>query len=1044
MNISAPFITRPVATTLLTIGLAVAGILGFRMLPVASLPQVDFPTIQVSASLPGASPETMASSVAAPLERQFGRIAGITEMTSTSSLGSTSIVLQFDLDRNIDGAARDVQAAINAARTYLPPSLPMNPTYRKVNPADAPIIIYALTSDTMSTGEMYDLASSIIQQRLSRVEGVGQVFIGGSSLPAVRVELNPQALSRHGVGLEDVRQVLAATNVRRPAGRLVDGDVVHQIDTNDQLHKAEQYRPIVVAWENGAPLQLSEVADVRDSVEDLRAGGVSNGQPAVLVVVFRSPGANVIQTVDNVRAAFPQLQASLPAAIKSAVVLDRTPTIRASLHDVEMSLIISVILVTLVVFAFLRSPRAALIPTVAVPVSLIGTFGVMWLCGYSLDNLSLTALTISTGFVVDDAIVVLENIMRHVEAGMKPREAALQGAREIGFTVLSISVSLVAVFLPILLMGGIIGRLFREFAAVLTAAVVISLVVSLTTTPMMCGSLLRHEVEDPNRRRSVRERALDGMTTGYRHGLGWVLRHPFLMLLVTLGTVALSVKLFMVVPKGFFPQQDTGRLAGGIQAAQDISFQSMSDKLAEVVGTIAKDPNVAAVLGFTGGGGGGGGAINTGRLFITLTSPDTRTLTSDEVIARLRGPLASIPGAPTFLQSVQDLRIGGRPGNAQYQFTLQASSVQELAAAGNKVLAKFRSMPQLADVSTDQQDRGLEATLVVDRDTAYRLGISAQLLDDTLYDAFGQRQVAITYTPLNQYHLVMEVAPQYWQNPEILRDLFIRSADGTQVPLSAFTHFEPTPTNLAVNHQGQFPSVTLSFNLAPGVALGDAVVAINAAIHDLGLPQSVHGSFAGAAQAFQASLSSEPVLILAALLTVYLVLGILYESYIHPITILSTLPSAGVGALLALILTGSELNVMGLIGIILLIGIVKKNAIMMIDFALEAERGRNIGPKEAVYEACLLRFRPIMMTTLAAMFGALPLALSRGVGAELRRPLGIAIVGGLIVSQALTLFTTPVIYLYLDRLRAWTVRARRAAKRRLIGGATTPTEAHTP
>ena len=1045
MNISAQFITRPVATTLLTIGLAVAGILGFRMLPVASLPQVDFPTIQVGASLPGASPETMASSVAAPLERQFGRIAGITEMTSTSTLGSTSIVLQFDLDRNIDGAARDVQAAINAARTYLPPSLPMNPTYRKVNPADAPIIIYALTSDTMSTGQMYDAASSIIQQRLSRVEGVGQVFVGGSSLPAVRVDLNPQVLSRHGIGLEDVRQTLAATNVRRPTGRLVDGDVVQQIDTNDQLHKAEQYRPIVVAWENGAPLQLSEVADVQDSVEDLRAGGLSNGQPAVLVVVFRSPGANVIQTVDNVRAAFPQLQASVPAAIRSAVVLDRTPSIRASLRDVETSLIISVILVTLVVFAFLRSPRAALIPTVAVPVSLIGTFGVMWLCGYSLDNLSLTALTISTGFVVDDAIVVLENIMRHVEAGMKPRAAALLGAREIGFTVLSISVSLVAVFLPILLMGGIIGRLFREFAAVLTAAVLISLVVSLTTTPMMCGALLRHEPDDPNRRRSIRERALDGMTAGYRHGLGWVLRHPFLMLLVTLGTVALSVKLFMVVPKGFFPQQDTGRLAGGIQAAQDISFQSMSEKLAEVVGTIAKDENVASVLGFTGGGGGGGGnAINTGRLFITLTSPDTRKLTSDEVIARLRGPLSSIPGAPTFLQSVQDLRIGGRPGNAQYQFTLQAGSVEELAAAGNKVLTKFRSMPELADVSTDQQDRGLQATLVVDRDTAYRLGISAKLLDDTLYDAFGQRQVAITYTQLNQYHLVMEVAPKYWQDPEILHDLFIRSADGTQVPLSAFTHFEPAPTNLAVNHQGQFPSVTLSFNLAPGVALGDAVLAITNAMHDLGLPQSVHGSFAGAAQAFQASLSSEPVLILAALLTVYLVLGILYESYIHPITILSTLPSAGVGALLALILTGSELNVMGLIGIILLIGIVKKNAIMMIDFALDAERSRNIGPKEAVYEACLLRFRPIMMTTLAAMFGALPLALSRGVGAELRRPLGIAIVGGLIVSQALTLFTTPVIYLYLDRLRAWTVRARRAAKRRLMGGATTPTEAHTP
>ena len=1034
MNISAPFITRPVATTLLTIGLAVAGILGFRLLPVASLPQVDFPTIQVSAQLPGASPETMASSVAAPLERQFGRIAGITEMTSSSSLGATSIVLQFDLDRNIDGAARDVQASINAARTYLPPSLPMNPTYRKVNPADAPVLIIALTSDSKSTGQMYDLASSILQQRLSRVEGVGQVFVGGSSLPAVRVELNPQALSRHNVGLEDVRATIAATNVRRPTGRLVDGDTVRQIDTDDQLRRAEQYRPIIVAWENGSPLRLDDVADVRDSVEDLRAGGMSNGKPAVLVVIFRSPGANVIATVDRVRAALPQLEASLPADVKAAVVLDRTPTIRASLRDVERSLLISVILVTLVVFAFLRSPRAALIPSVAVPVSLIGTFGVMYLLGYSLDNLSLTALTISTGFVVDDAIVVLENITRHIEAGMRPREAALQGAQEIGFTVLSISVSLVAVFLPILLMGGIIGRLFREFAAVLTTAIVISLVVSLTTTPMMCGALLRHEPDVPERRRGLRERALDGMGTGYRHGLGWVLRHPLIMLLVTLATVALSVKLFVMVPKGFFPQQDTGRIAGGIQAAQDISFQAMSDKLSQVVETISRDPNVESVLGFTGGGGGGGGAINTGRIFATLTSPDKRTLTSDEVLGRLRGPLAAIPGAPTFMQSVQDLRIGGRPGNAQYQYTLQAGSVEELAAAGNKVLAKMRSMPQLVDVSTDQQDRGLEATLVVDRDTASRLGISAKLLDDTLYDAFGQRQVAITYTPLNQYHVVMEVAPKYWQHPEILRDIYMRSADGTQVPLSAFTHFEPRPTNLAVNHQGQFPAVTISFNLAPGVALSDAVTAIEAAMRELGLPQSVHGSFQGTAQAFQASLTSEPVLILAALLTVYLVLGILYESYIHPITILSTLPSAGVGALLALLLCGMELNVMGLIGIILLIGIVKKNAIMMIDFALEAERGRNIGPKEAIYEACLLRFRPIMMTTLAALFGALPLALSRGVGAELRRPLGVAIVGGLIVSQALTLFTTPVVYLYLDRLRAWTSRVRTGVMRRLTPG----------
>jgi multidrug efflux pump len=1040
MNFSASFITRPVATTLLTIGLALAGVLGFRFLPVASLPQVDFPTIQVSAALPGASPETMASSVAAPLERQFGRIAGVTEMTSSSNLGSTSIVLQFDLDRDIDGAARDVQAAINAARTYLPPSLPMNPTYRKVNPADAPILIIALTSDTMGTGQMYDAASSIVQQRLSRVEGVGQVFVGGSSLPAVRVELNPQALSRHNVGLEDVRRTLAATNVRRPSGRLVTGDSVRQIDTNDQLHVAEQYRPIIVAWQNGAPLRLSDVADVQDSVEDVRSGGLANGKPAVLVVIFRSPGANVIATVDHVRAALPQLEASLPAAIKMSVVLDRTPTIRASLRDVEVTLVISVILVTLVVFAFLRSPRAALIPTVAVPVSLIGTFGVMWLCGYSLDNLSLTALTIATGFVVDDAIVVLENISRHVEAGMTPRAAALQGAREIGFTVLSISVSLVAVFLPILLMGGIIGRLFREFAAVLTVAIAISLVVSLTTTPMMCSALLPGagrgapaKAPGPPRR-GVRERALDGMANGYRHGLGWVLRHPLLMLVVTLATVALSVKLFTVVPKGFFPQQDTGRLAGGIQAAQDISFTAMSEKLGTVVDVIGRDPNVESVLGFTGGGGGGGGgAINTARIFVTLTSPGTRTLTADEVLARLRGPLAAIPGAPTFLQSVQDLRIGGRPGNAQYQYTLQAGSVDELAEAGTKVLAKFRSMPQLADVSTDQQDRGLEATLVVDRDTASRLGISAQLLDDTLYDAFGQRQVAITYTPLNQYHVVMEVAPRYWQNPEILRDIYVRSADGTQVPLSAFTHFEPRATNLAVNHQAQFPAVTLSFNLAPGVALSEAVTAIDVAMHELGLPQGVHGSFQGAAQAFQASLTSEPMLILAALLTVYLVLGVLYESYIHPITILSTLPSAGVGALLALLLYGMELNVMGLIGIILLIGIVKKNAIMMIDFALEAERGQGIGPAEAIYQACLLRFRPIMMTTLAALLGALPLALGRGVGAELRRPLGVAIVGGLIVSQALTLFTTPVIYLYLDRLRTWSLRARSSVRQRVRG-----------
>ncbi|MBY0275510.1 multidrug efflux RND transporter permease subunit, partial [Candidatus Binatia bacterium] len=1047
MSLSAPFIRRPVATTLLTVGLTLAGIVGFTLLPVAPLPQVDFPTIQVSAGLPGASPETMATSVAAPLERQFGRIAGVTEMTSTSYLGATSIVLQFDLDRDIDGAARDVQAAISAARGYLPANLPSNPSYRKVNPGDAPIFILALTSDTLTTGQLYDAASTVLQQRLSRVEGVGQVVVGGSSLPAVRVDVNPTALAHHGLALADVRTAIQSTTLLRPKGRVHDGDDSWQIETNDQLRHAADFRPVVISYRNGAALRLEDVANVSDSVEDVRTGGLANVRPAVLVVLFRSPGANILSTVDHVRAALPQLTAALPAAIHTEIVLDRTPAIRGSLHDVELTLVIAVLLVTLVVFAFLRNVRAALIPSVAVPVSLIGTFGVMYLCGYSLDNLSLMALTIATGFVVDDAIVVLENASRYVEQGLPPREAALRGASEIGFTVLSMSVSLVAVFIPILLMGGMVGRLFREFAATLTIAITISLVVSMTTTPMMCGLLLRRERhdEEAERRRgwldSATGRVLDGMTSAYRTSLDWSLRHARLMLAITLAMVVLNVWLFTVVPKGFFPQQDNGRLTGAIQAAQDVSFQAMRKKLADVVEVIRKDPAVENVLAFTGGS--GGSAKNSARMFIALKPMSERGVDADGVIARLRAPLAKLPGTPTYLQSVQDLRIGGRASNAQFQFTLQAEDVHELATWAPRLVAKLRTEPGILDVNSDQQDRGLEATLVVDRDTASRLGLTTQQIDDALYDAFGQRQVAVTYAEQNQYHVVLEVAPEYWQHPETLRDLYVRSSSGAEVPLAAFTHYEPRATSLAVAHQSQFPSVTISFNLAKGLSLGQAVDVVNRATRELGMPPSVRASFGGTAQAFQASLASEPLLILGALVTIYIVLGVLYESYVHPITILSTLPSAGVGALLALLLYQTDLSVIALIGIFLLIGIVKKNAIMMIDFALEAERTHGASPEAAIREACLLRFRPIMMTTMAALLGALPLAIGAGMGGELRRPLGIAIVGGLIVSQALTLYTTPVVYLYLDRFRLWlaSTRSRIAGRTRRTtraAGALTP------
>ncbi len=1029
VNFSAPFIRRPVATTLLTIGMVLAGVIAVRLLPLSPLPQVDYPTISVSAALPGASPETMATSVATPLERQFGHIAGVTEMTSTSYLGSTSIVLQFDLDRNIDGAARDVQAAINAAQSYLPAALPSLPTYRKVNPAEAPILILALTSDTVGRAQMYDAGSTILQQKLSQVEGVGQVIVGGGSLPAVRVELNPLSLSKYGIGLSDVETVLSNTNVNRPKGQLANGEKTWEIKTNDQLYKAELYRPIIVAYQSGAAVRLSDVADVQDSVEDIRNAGLVNGKPAVMVILFRQPGANIIETVDRVIELLPQLEASIPGAINLSVVLDRTTTIRASLKDVERTLVISGILVILVVFAFLRHARSALIPTIAIPVSLITTFGVMYLCGYSLDNLSLMALTIATGFVVDDAIVVLENITRHLEKGVSSFKAALLGAREIGFTVLSISVSLVAVFIPILLMGGMLGRLFREFAVTLSAAIMVSLVVSLTVTPMMCAYLLKTEkAQKHGRLFNLSSRLFDGMHHGYERSLSWALKHPRLMLSLMLSTVVISILLFVIVPKGFFPQQDTGRLTGTILAAQDISFQSMKGKMAAIVDIIGNDPAVDAVVAFTGGAG-GRATTNTGRMFIALKPAGERNLSADQVIARLRKKISSVPGAPAYLQSVQDVRAGGRQSGGQYQYTLEGENLADLMTWCPLIEQRLREIHGIVDLNSDQQDKGLQASLVIDRSTASRLGVSPQEIDDTLYSAFGQEQVSIMYTQLNQYHVVMEVEPSFWQRPETLRYIYVPSSTGALVPLSAFTHYEMTQTALAISHQGQFPAVTLSFNLAPGLALGDAVKAIESATRKMGLPSSISGSFQGTAQVFQASLANQPLLILAALAAVYIVLGVLYESYIHPLTILSTLPSAGVGAFIALLISRTDLTIIALIGLILLIGIVKKNGIMMVDFALEAERNEGKSPEDAIYQACLLRFRPIMMTTMAALLGAVPLAFGFGVGSELRRPLGIAIVGGLIFSQMLTLYTTPVVYLSLDRLRLRLERRKAARKR---------------
>ena len=1162
MNPSRPFIERPAATTLLTLGVILSGTLAYSRLPVSPLPQVDYPTISVSASLPGADPETVSTSVAEPLERYLGQIADVTEITSSSGTGSTRITLLFDLDRDINGAARDVEAAINAAAADVSTSLSSTPSYRKVNPADAPLMILALTSKTLTRGQLYDAASNVLQQRLSQLDGVGQVSIGGATLPAVRVELNPTALFRYGIGLEDVRAALASANANSPKGAIEDGDHRFQLYTNDQASHASDYRPLVVAYRNGAAVQLTDVADVEDSVQDLRNEGRANGEPSVLVILSRQPGANIIDTVDQVKAELPQLEAALPSDVNLSIVSDRSATIRASLEDTQWTLLLAVVLVTVVVFLALGDVRAALVPAVVVPVSIIGTFSGMYLLGFSLDNLSLMALTVATGFVVDDAIVVLENISRHIEAGMPRRDAALLGAREVGFTVVSISISLIAVFIPILLMGGIVGRLFREFTATLSLAIVISMVISLTTTPMMCALILRAPGSVGGRppRRSLFDRALGG----YERTLNWSLRHAPLVMLALLITIALNVVFFTWIPKGFFPQEDTGLITGGIVADQSISFQLMKDKLLQLMNIVQADPAVESVAGYTGqGSGGGNGQTNTGSVYVLLKPLSVRKISSDAVIARLRTQLARVPGGRLFLQTVQDIRIGARQSNAEYQFTLQADKTSDLAEWGPKLLAALQKSPVVADVNSDQQPKGLETDMTYDRNTAARLGVTLTQMNSTLYDAFGQRQVSTIYNALNQYHVVMEVAPRYWQSPQELEDIYISTAGGaatgtqssnllaasgsnsgsgstvsalgatsissaagsnsansaagsssmvsatsatssagitrsagvtssggasgaasvattagtpsqnatvsttangasssvqnaltnaiantgrgaassgaavsarveTMVPMAAVSSHRFGTTRLSVNHHGLFASATISFNLQPGMSLSDATRAVNEAMAQIHLPSSVHGMFAGTAGTFQSSLAGEPLLIAAALLAVYVVLGVLYESYIHPITIISTLPSAGVGAVLALMVWHTEFSIIALIGVILLIGIVKKNAIMMIDFAIHAERTQGIAPREAIHQACLLRFRPIMMTTLAALLGAVPLAISYGNGAELRRPLGIAIVGGLLVSQVLTLYTTPVLYVYLDRLQTW---ARRLWPRSWIDGA---------
>ncbi|HEY4009759.1 MAG TPA: efflux RND transporter permease subunit [Acidobacteriaceae bacterium] len=1122
VHFSAPFIRRPVATFLLSIAILIAGAVAYKLLPVSSLPEVEYPVISVGASLPGADPETMASSVATPLERQFTRIAGVNQMTSTSGTGSTSVILQFDLNRDINGAARDVQAAINAARAQLPANLPSNPTYRKINPSDAPILILALTSDTIPLPQLYDASDSILAQKIAQVPGIGQVFTGGSASPAVRVEVNPYLLTAKGLSLEDLRTAIGTFNVMQPTGYL-NGEGSNStrmsISTTDQLFGAAAYAPLIIATRNGpvsnatastglpaaeassvssttstsasstgattsnqstasaaassntsgtSPVtsntstsgnssgvsnfatsgaatsgpaaaagivRISDVAQVIDSVADVHTGGTFNGKRAILVVIFKSPGANVIQAVDNVLAILPQLQGSISPAIKLQVVLDRTGTIRASVKDITRTLIISILLVIMVVFVFLREGRTTLIPSISVPLSLLGTFGVMYLLGYTLDNLSLMALAISTGFVVDDAIVVVENITRHLEEGYGPFEAAMLGSKEIGFTVLSMSTSLIAVFIPILLMGGIVGRLFREFAVTLSVAIAVSLVVSLTTTPMLAGKFLK-PISSVHKGWFYRtgEKHLARLTAEYERGLRWVIRHQVTTLIVFLLTLALNIYLFIIVPKGFFPLQDTGRLGGTLQTQQDTSFNRTRTAMTEIANIVQKEPGVQNVLGFLGGGGPGGGASNSARMFVTLTPEDERLKkgqTADEIINHLRPKTSNLPGVKFYLSSSQELNIGGRSSATQYQYTLTADTQQDLDTWSPQLMAAMQRLPELRDIATDQQDQGLEAQLVIDRDTASRLGVSALAIDSTLSDAFGQRQVSTMYQELNQYHVILEVAQDYQNDPTQLQKIYVKSTTGAEVPLSAVTHLENLRVPLAINHQSLSPAVTLSFNLAPNISLSQATAAIENARTQIGMPSAIHGGFQGSAQAFQQSLSTEPILVLLALFTVYIVLGILYESFIHPITILSTLPSAGVGALLALLIFKIDLSVIAIIGIILLIGIVKKNAIMMIDFALVAEREHGKNPEEAIYEACMLRFRPIMMTTMAALLGGLPLAFGTGTGSELRQPLGVTIVGGLIVSQCLTLFTTPVIYLFFDHLRFALPRWARAASEAL-------------
>ena len=1013
MNISAPFIKRPVATSLLSIGLFLFGALAYPFLPLATLPEVEYPTITVYANLPGASPETMATAVATPLERMFGRIAGITQMTSLSQLGSTNITIQFDLDRNADSAARDVEAAINAARGQLPANLPTNPNWRKVNPAEIDFMTIALTSETATRAQLYDVAESILAQKISQIAGVGQVTVGGSSRPGVRAELNPLLLSKLGLGLEQVRAALRAANADVPKGALSDGNRLLLLNDNDQLFLAKQYASLIIAYRNGAPVRLSDVATVVDSQEDIHTAGFVDGKPAVIVQLYRQPQANIIEVTDRVLALMPMLQNSIPPSIRLQVTELRTMMIRASVRDVQVTLILSVCMVILVVFFFLGSAWATAIPGVVVPLSLVGTFGVMYLVGYSIDNLSLMALTISTGFVIDDAIVVIENISRYLEQGYSVLEAAFRGSREIGFTVFSMSTSLIAVFIPILLMGGIVGRIFREFAITLSVAIAFSMLISLTTTPMMCAKFLKSEKD---RKQNWFGRASDKtfrrLYDGYASSLRWVLRHQPLVLGITLGTVCLAVYLYVVIPKGFFPQQDTGRINAYARASEDTSFQTMQQKVKDYMAILDADPAVQVVSGFV-------NRANAAYVSIMLKPLSERKVTVVEVMNRLRPKLARIPGATLFMQPQQDVQIGGRNGNAQFQYTLQGDNLQDLLAWAPVVEKKLRAIPELQDVNSDLQNRALKAGLVIDRDTASRLGLNPQTIDNTLYDAFGQRQVSTMYKGLNQYHVVMEVAQQFQQSPDALKNIYVQSSTGQEIPLSAFTHYESSMTSSAIAHQGQFPAITFTFNLAPNVTLGTAVAAVQNAVRTMVVPAAIHAGFQGTAQVFESSLASEPYLILAALVTVYIVLGILYENYIHPITILSTLPSAGVGALVALLLFQTELTIIALIGIILLIGIVKKNAILMIDFAIDAERREGNSPEQSIYQACLLRFRPIMMTTMAAMFGGLPIALGGGNGSELRRPLGIAIVGGLLVSQMLTLYTTPVVYLYMDRFRAW-------------------------